>query len=543
MPFKLSPKVRKMIIEKLLFSPKRKALYKKVSSALERVVEKPGVSRAYLHGSFVTKKPDPSDIDVVLRTNYPGLLKEKEKIRIGVWPLTEEEWNAGIPLHPVTTSRFGKGNVLPKMFRDTGKKKYGKDYKWIRIAGLAGALGGAGAVVEEILHPNKAEAMPKIPASVRKEIIDKLLTSIRRKHLWKKVGPTVERIVEDPEVRRAYLGGSFVTSKKLPGDVDLLIRTKRSLKENIAEKGLHWPRTSPEEYKLPLDIYTTEKLNALRTSRHEPTTKDLLRVGRNRYGKDYKWIRIAGLTGALGGAGMVGEELLGPEEAEAGPYGKIGKEFIKRITKGVVSSTAKGLKGKPLWGKTVKDVVKGTGDWRYIQFTDGTERAVTKDVMNELMQEYGTASKSVELAGKDAPSKLLQAAKSLEFHKARQKPFTTKRLQEEWLKTRQAHVKSMGMEPSEYVWVDSEKIFMPKEYAEILETSGAVKIKKGTTPVQKYDYSEPYHRQKVNAIKKQIRAGKRPKVIIRPGRLVTEGLHTEQAYKELGLEPNYEYVK
>ena len=477
MPFKLSPKVRKRIIEKLLFSPERKALYKKVSSALERVVEKPGVSRAYLHGSFVTKKPDPSDIDVVLRTNYPGLLKETEKIRTGVWPLTEEEWNV-IPLHPVTTSRFGKGNVLPKMFRDTGKKKYGKDYKWIRIAGLAGALGGAGAVVEEILHPNKAEAMPKIPASVRKEIINKLLTSIRRKHLWKKVGPTVERIVEDPEVRRAYLGGSFVTSKKLPGDVDLLIRTKRSLKENIAEKGLHWPRTSPEEYKLPLDIYTTEKLNALRTSRHEPTAKDLLRVGRNRYGKDYKWIRIAGLTGALGGAGMVGEELLGPEEAEAGPYGKIGKEFIKRITKGVVSSTAKGLKGKPLWGKTVKSIVKGKGDWRYIQFTDGTERAVTKDVMNELMQEYGTTLKSVELAGKDAPSKLLQAAKSLEFHKARQKPFTTKRLQEEWLKTRQAHVKSMGMEPSEYVWVDSEKIFMPKEYAEILEMSGAVKIKK-----------------------------------------------------------------
>ena len=114
---------------------------------------------------------------------------------------------------------------------------------------------------------------------------------------------------------------------------------------------------------------------------------------------------VEGLLGALG-----------PEEAEAGPYGKIGKEFIKRITKGVVSSTAKGLKGKPLWGKTVKSIVKGKGDWRYIQFTDGTERAVTKDVMNELMQEYGTTLKSVELAGKDAPSKLLQAAKSLEFH-------------------------------------------------------------------------------------------------------------------------------
>jgi len=169
---------------------------------------------------------------------------------------------------------------------------------------------------------------------------------------------------------------------------------------------------------------------------------------------------------------------LGPAEAEAGPYGKIGKAFIKRTTKGAISSTAKDWAGKPLWNKIVKSIVKGRGDWRYIQFTDGTERAVTKDVMNELMQEYGTVLKAVELAEKDAPSKLLQAVKSLQFHKARQSGFTTKRIQEEWLKTRQAHIKSMGMEPSEYVWVDSEKIFMPKEYAEILEASGVVKIRK-----------------------------------------------------------------
>lgn len=179
---------------------------------------------------------------------------------------------------------------------------------------------------------------------------------------------------------------------------------------------------------------------------------------------------VEGLLGALG-----------PSEAQAGPYGKIGKTFVKSV-KGVskeVSSTASGLKGKSLWDKTVKDVVKGKGDWRYIQFTDGTERAVTKDVMNEIMQEIGTVLKMGELAGKEGPSKLLQAAKSLEFHKQRQSGFTTKKIQEEWLKVRQAHTKSMGLEPPPYVYVDSEKIFMPKEYAEILEQSGAVKIKKG----------------------------------------------------------------
>ena len=169
---------------------------------------------------------------------------------------------------------------------------------------------------------------------------------------------------------------------------------------------------------------------------------------------------------------------LGPAEAEAGPYGKIGKAFIKRTTKGAISSTAKDWAGKPLWNKTVKNVVKGRGDWRYIQFTDGTERAVTKDVLHEVMQETGTALKMGELAGKEGESKLLQAAKSLKWHKARQAGFTTKRIQQEWLDVKQRHAKSMGMEPSEYVWVDSEKIFMPKEYAEILEASGVVKIRK-----------------------------------------------------------------
>jgi len=172
---------------------------------------------------------------------------------------------------------------------------------------------------------------------------------------------------------------------------------------------------------------------------------------------------------------------LGPSEVQASPYGKIGKAFIKTI-KGVtreISSTAEGLKGKPLWEKTVKDVVKGKGDWRYIRFTDGTERAVTKDVMNEVMQEVGTLGKMTELAGKEGKSKLEQAGISLKYHKDRQALFATKKTQEEWLRVRQAHTKSMGLESAPYVYVDSEKIFMPKEYAEVLELSGAVKIKKG----------------------------------------------------------------
>lgn len=173
---------------------------------------------------------------------------------------------------------------------------------------------------------------------------------------------------------------------------------------------------------------------------------------------------------------------IGPQEAEAFPWGKIGKRFIKRGAKGVVtkgvSSAEKGLIGKTVFGKTVRGVVKGRGDLRYIRFTDGTERVVSKDVLTELMQEVGATKYLERFAEKEGPSKLEQAAKSLRFHKARQSIFATKKLQGEWLKTRQAHAKAMGQEPTPYVWVESERVFMPKGYAEVLDSAGVVKIRK-----------------------------------------------------------------
>lgn len=168
---------------------------------------------------------------------------------------------------------------------------------------------------------------------------------------------------------------------------------------------------------------------------------------------------------------------LGPAEAEASPYKRIGKEFVKRATKGELSSTFELLKGEEVFGKTIKKVVKGKGDWRYLQFTDGTERPITRDVLHELVQEIGTKKYLEAFRGKEGPSKLEQAARSLEFHKRRQAPYTTKRSQSFWLEERQKRVKQMGIEPVPYVWVKSERIFMPKEYAEILEAVGRVKIK------------------------------------------------------------------
>lgn len=173
-------------------------------------------------------------------------------------------------------------------------------------------------------------------------------------------------------------------------------------------------------------------------------------------------------------------EFLGPREAEAGPYGRVGK--ILKAGKGAAmkkaSSTAEIFRGKNLFGKTVSDIKIGKGDWRYIVYKDGTEQAVTKDVLNELAQEAGTAVKMMEFKSKDLGGQLAQAAKSLQFHKARQNMFATKQAKEEWLKVRNTHVKQMGMEPTPYVWVESEKMFLPEEYAKVLDDAGIVKIKK-----------------------------------------------------------------
>ena len=65
-------------------------------------------------------------------------------------------------------------------------------------------------------------------------------------------------------------------------------------------------------------------------------------------------------------------------------------------------------------------------------------------------------------------------------------------------------------------------------------------------PVQEYNFGEYYHRSKVDAIKKRIAAGERPSVEVRTGDsgelIITDGIHTNRAYKELGMEPNYKMI-
>jgi len=211
--------------------------------------------------------------------------------------------------------------------------------------------------------------VPKIPASVRKEIVRKLLTSPRRRALWERFGGAIEEFLvkgvkPGPAVvnvvtgevspaqrgmikpKRAYLVGSFPTAKPKPSDIDIMVEW--------GPKGLY------EEFPLisslkEFGIKKGEGVHVV-SSRIE---EDVIAEAKFKYGKDYSKTRILGLLGALGGGAAMA---LTPEEAEAGPFKHIGKIVRRaRPTRGAISRTAEGLRGKALFNKTVDRVVKGRG--------------------------------------------------------------------------------------------------------------------------------------------------------------------------------------
>jgi len=177
-------------------------------------------------------------------------------------------------------------------------------------------------------------------------------------------------------------------------------------------------------------------------------------------------------------------QLLGPvvqpKEAEAFPIGRVIKEIGKR-TLGALSGANKVLAGRILEGKVIKEIRKGKGDWRYIVFTDGTGRPVTKDFIHSLAQGKGTVSKMTEFGAKSPAAQLQQAEKSLQYH-----------LDRAWIKSpkffqqprRQMHLdrlKELGdteIPDLVGVWHRGTYLTMPKPYAELLEKAERVKIDK-----------------------------------------------------------------
>lgn len=196
-------------------------------------------------------------------------------------------------------------------------------------------------------------------------------------------------------------------------------------------------------------------------------------------GDRYKMLGIAGLTGA-GAMGL--SDLLEPSEAEASPIGKAFKTATRPLLqKAPKSRTVKDLVGQTFQGETIKDVVKGKGDWRYILTKEGNTIPVTKDVLADLERAGGTIAQEVKFAAKDQESQLLQAYKSLAYHESRLNPFATRKATEDHFKYYSQNVKATGLEMPDMCLIEYKgKTFtLPREYAIMLQKEGTIKILKG----------------------------------------------------------------
>lgn len=176
--------------------------------------------------------------------------------------------------------------------------------------------------------------------------------------------------------------------------------------------------------------------------------------------------------------GAIGDFLV--PSAEASPIGKVVKNASKRAFSKVASTTSNLLVGTEFKGKKIVNVTKGAQNWRYIHLDDDTVYPVTKDVLHDMSRKVGTDKKLAELSVKDEPSKLVQALKSLDYHKARSIPAGSKLMMKEYYKNWSSQLESVGLPavPSCMVKSGKDTFLMPTEYAELLEKEGHLKILK-----------------------------------------------------------------
>lgn len=176
----------------------------------------------------------------------------------------------------------------------------------------------------------------KLSPEVRKAILERVFGSTpeRQKLLTPLARDVIEDLATDPNTRRMYLFGSSASDKPNPGDIDLLIRPRdyeqaNYFKDEVAHQVPVRYIASPKASKERIDELTrimkenhpnwTDDIARSQAEAFANQTassgRDFMKVGRKRYGKDYKWIRLAG----AGGAGAVAGEQWLTSEAEAAP--------------------------------------------------------------------------------------------------------------------------------------------------------------------------------------------------------------------------------
>lgn len=328
----------------------------------------------------------------------------------------------------------------------------------------------------------------KIPASVRKEIIEKLLTSPERKKLYNLSKDLIEDILtEGKGPEKAWIFGSFAGKKKVPSDIDLITqyRTPKS-----AERGYQKLQDIlSKKYEVAGESYE-DLIDVIPTFRGERLiSRNVERFGK----KEFPYKRILGLTGALGGATAMAPS----REAQASPIGKMvgaGAKAARTAIKEVPSRTSSLLKGTEFMGQPIKKVTKAHGNWRHIILEDGTVYPVTKDVASDLVRHQGTTRKMTEFELKKSPiatrmrsvnplqppeSQVDQAFKSLEYHESRSNPYIPKKTIRENYKAYLGQVKEAGLSdavPYSLVKRGNRTFTMPSAYADLLEKEGHLQV-------------------------------------------------------------------
>jgi hypothetical protein len=110
---------------------------------------------------------------------------------------------------------------------------------------------------------------------------------------------------------------------------------------------------------------------------------------------------------------------------------------------GVESSASKFLKGMDLMGKTVSEVRKGNGNWRYIVFEDGTYLPIDKKYIASLSSSEGEKLYGTMFEMSNAGDQRLMLGRSQALRKAERLPSQTLK---EALETRKNLLEDLGEE-------------------------------------------------------------------------------------------------
>ena len=373
------------------------------------------------------------------------------------------------------------------------------------------------AAEEILLQLSKKLSKLKMPAEARKEVIEKLLTSPARKDLFEKVSPALEELVERPDVRRAYLFGSVTTPKEKPSDVDLLLRmdksyfdkdtgafgTEHGVSSRNALSKLHAITESrlglsgeqrnflKKNFKDNIPDVSDERVDELLEGHDQ--VRDILKRGKEKYGPDYKFVRIAGLTGAATGAGLLAS---GDSEAEASPIYdvlKAGTRAAKRAAKQAETSSTKNLAGKIFEGLHEQPIEKVTehesnSKLRNLIFKGGDVREADVGDVAGLNAKTGRTKYAdmfeEKQAAEQAESSVLQAYRGLSsaYERIRFHPEIDKKIIKQTYRDHYRHWKEVGggVVPDALVEYNDRLFTIMQPYADTLEReakSGAPHLK------------------------------------------------------------------